>query len=753
MDNNRYPIHRTNLNLALAALVGAVSLPAQAQMMLEEVTVTAQKRIESVQDIPLTVAVVNGTTLKEFSINNATDLASYVPGLEMSPAPQGLSVPKIRGLGTGVGAENMEQSIGLFVDGVWAGKPRDLQAALFDVDRIEVIKGSQTSQLGKNTSLGAILVMSNRPDDETGGQVEGEYDFELGSTIFSGVGNLATDFGNYRLAVNLVEEEGYVDNQLAGGHGPDLEQNSVRLGGSWDVGDRLAIYANYTYDDRKVSGMAFEVSEDPNDWYTGVTGDTDVSLNEKNKTWTSYAADGKNDDKQETHRAVIEVNYELNDQLDFISLSGYNEYDNTRYYDADFSALEWLQQYKDSDFQQFSQEFRVSGTTLNDRLDFVVGTYYMQNRLNNYDETGFLTNPGYLDLPDPAPAGVVAAMGPASGYSSWKQDIETWSVFGNGSFQLADRWRLTLGLRYTDETQDLDNWENVTTQDETFFYLDLGDGNYLGPISQPGLPSSFLELVSPDFYSAKLSNSEDNIDGSVNLQYEFSDTGNVYASWAQGSKSGGFTTSAAPTNAALETEKAQTYELGMKSELLSGELRLNAALFYTKIDDFTSVTFVGDGFQASSIPVESQGFEFESMWVATQSLMVSLAATYADAEDTDTNLKPSGAPEWEASLMVNHNLALESGYEINSNAAVNYRDSLYTQADETYKAPSLTLVDLRVALTPPGGEWELALLARNVFNEQELAFGFALPIYGPEYASIGSLNAPRTVMVQAQYNF
>ena len=134
----------TNLQIPykVSPLVAAVALcssPSYGQM-LEEVIVTAQKRSESVQEIPLTVAVVTGETLEQFSINNATDLAQSVPGLEISPAPQGLSSPKIRGLGTGVGAENMEQSVGLFLDGVWTGKTRDLQSALFDVARVEVIK-------------------------------------------------------------------------------------------------------------------------------------------------------------------------------------------------------------------------------------------------------------------------------------------------------------------------------------------------------------------------------------------------------------------------------------------------------------------------------------------------------------------------------------------------------------------------------------------------------------------------------------
>ena len=744
---------RKRPGLAVAAVACCLAVPLRAQV-LEEVVVTAQKRVESLQDVPLTVTVVDGKTLQQFAINNVTDLANSVPGLAFEPAPQGLPIPNIRGLGTGTADENLEQSVGLFIDGVWTGKTRNLLSSLFDVDRIEVIKGAQTSQLGKNTSLGAILVNTMRPQDASDGYLEGEYDFEFESSILQGVGNLATEAGKYRLAVNLIDEKGYVENELAGGHDPHREQNSVRLSGLWDLGQWTTVFATYTYDELEVTGMAFQVSDDPNGWYQGVTGDSDTHLNAKSKTWNTYAGDGRDYDKQETNWAVVEVAHELTADTQLMSLSGYNSYDNKpRYYDADFSALQWLQQYKKSHFRQFSQEFRVTGTALGQALDYVAGAYYLANSFENYAQTDFLSNPGYLDLPDPVPDGLVAATGPASGYGSYHQDVDSWSVFGNGAYQLAENWRLTLGIRYTDETQKLKDWESVTTQDETNFYFDLGNGTYVGPIVPPEGPATFYEVISPDFYARKLSRSEDNVDGSVNLQYDFGDTGNAYVSWARGSKSGGFPTSATPDTEQIDTEQAETSEAGVKLNLLGGGLRVSAAAFFTRIDDFQSVVFVGDGFASESIPVESQGVEFDSMWAATDKLVLGLAVTYADAQRTDTNVTPSGSPEWAASFSAAYTLALGANYRLRSNAAVNYRDGMYTQTDETYRAPAITLVDLRVALAPRSENWELALMARNLFDEQELAFGFGLPVYGADYASIGSLNRPRTVAMQARYNF
>lgn len=753
MSRNRDLTKRT-LSTAVAAASMLLCTQSYGQGMLEEIIVTAQKRTESVQEIPLTVAVVTGDTLEQFSINNASDLARSVPGLEIEPAPQGLHAPRIRGLGTGVGAENVEQSVGLFIDGIYSGKPRDLQSAMFDVGRVEVIKGTQTSQLGKNTSLGAILIYSNRPEDENGGYAQAEYDFELGSTIFTGAGNLATDFGNYRLAVSLVDEEGYVENQRVGGDDPAREEYSVRLSGQWDIGSKVELYASYTYDDREVTGMSFEVSEDSQGWYEGLTGDTDTRLNNERKTWTNLANDGKDFDEQESHRAVIELAYDISDSLDFISLTGYSEYDNTRRFDSDFSTLDYADSFRDSDFDQFSQEFRFNGAAFNGLMDYVAGFYYMENHFKNYQGDSF-EQVAFLPLQSP----LYAASGPSSGAINYEQDIETWSVYANGALNLGERWRLTVGLRYTDETKDLENWSTEWFEDESSFYLGIDPENGIfAPLPPaalpPGTPPTFFQAASPPFDSTDRSHDEDNVDGSINLQYAFSDAGNVYASWARGSKGGGYSTSAGPDSEPFDTEEAETTELGFKSELLGGGLRLNAALFYTEIDNFQSVVWTGTTFDSAAIPVESKGMEFESMWAATDSLTLALSATYADAENTDTDESLQGAPEWSAALSVDHSLALGSDFELRTNAQVNYRGDIYTQTGETYEAPAITLVDLRVALAPVNSQWELAVMARNLFDEQKFAFGFAMPLVGDFFGvDTGSYNRPRTVAIQARYNF
>jgi iron complex outermembrane receptor protein len=160
---NQHLVHPGKI-LPIAILLNLYAGSAQAEYVaLEEVVVTAQKRVENVQEIPVTISVVTGDMLDNFSIRDANDLAASVPGLTIQHTPQNLSQVAIRGLGTGSGGESLDQSVGLFIDGIWAGRIREFQTALFDIERVEVIKGTQTTLLGKNTCLGAVSFVTRRP--------------------------------------------------------------------------------------------------------------------------------------------------------------------------------------------------------------------------------------------------------------------------------------------------------------------------------------------------------------------------------------------------------------------------------------------------------------------------------------------------------------------------------------------------------------------------------------------------------------
>jgi iron complex outermembrane recepter protein len=723
------PLHARFTAALLLAVSAGVS---QAQQpALEEVIVTAQKRVENIQDVPITINVVTGEMLDNFSIRDANDLADAVPGLVIQETPQNLSQITVRGLGTGAGGESLDQSIGLFIDGIWAGRIREFQAALFDVERIEVIKGSQTALLGKNTSLGAISIVSRRPGDELGGYVQGDYEFAYGSTYLNGALDIPTGLGNYRIAINNVNEEGYVDNHATGNEVPVREQSTIRTSALYDVTDDSELLLSYQYDDLSILGDTFQPDNDATGFLGRIDPDADIGIDRDKNSWTSYTASGDAEDDQDSQRAVVQYQHTLG-EYQFTSLTGWTWYDNKRFVDSDFLAVDYINTAYDSGNEQYSQEFRITSPA-GERIEYIAGLYFLDASLN-YS--------GITDLHFPPEPEYTLSSFPLDGANqlNYDQDTDVWSPFGQATVHINERWRTTLGLRYTDE-QKKAHWERLQTR--------------------AGVPGSefVADLLAPETPKTPLDRSEDNLDGSINVQYDIQDDMMGYASWARGSKSGGFTTEVAlPEDAEFDTEQADTAELGAKMTLADDAVQLNLSAFHTEIDNFQIVSFVGLGFLTQTVPAETQGLEFEGRWAATDQLTLGTSATYSDATEDDSGERLPYAPKVSA--------ALDAHYEHPWTAAnlqwridgmLNYRDEQYMQRGERSLDGPLTLFDLRIALASADDTWELALLGRNLLD-QTTSFGFDFPVFGgltiPEgEATIGSLNRPRTIALQARYTF
>ena len=273
------------------------------------------------------------------------------------------------------------------------------------------------------------------------------------------------------------------------------------------------------------------------------------------------------------------------------------------------------------------------------------------------------------------------------------------------------------------------------------------------------LADILANVLAPEVPPTDLARSEHNLDGSFSLQYDVNDVFIAYLSWANGSKSGGFTNDVAqPEEAEFDTEKAETTELGFKWRLAQGVGLFNAALFNTDIDDFQVVSFIGTGFLTSTVPARSRGVELETRWLLTPELVLGASATYADAEETDSGARLPYAPEWSASVDGAWTLPVpENALQWQLAGAINYRDQQYQQRGETSPDGALTLVDLRLSVAPYNGAWELALVGRNLLDESS-SFGFDFPFYGGQVVpagstTIGSVSRPRTLALQARYEF
>lgn len=729
-------------SLIFFLLASGLSLTAGAEVQqLEEVLVTSQKRVQNVQDIPVTINVLDGKMLTELNVRTTQDLANFVPGLVIQEAPHNLLNITIRGVGTQAGSETFDQSVGLFVDGVYAGRQREFQSALFDIQRVEVIKGGQASLLGKNTSLGALSLITTKPGDEFGGYLQADYEFEFGSYSAAGAVDIPVPGGAIRLALNHVLEEGYVKNHATGNDVPVREQTSGRITGVFNTGDNGLLTMAYEHDDLNIQGDTFQITKDE----AGIIGGdsvpifmgqpglepgAEVGLDFNKTAYTAYGDDGDASDDQETDRAYLKYEHSFGDYV-LTALSGWSQYDNERLIDSDFISGNYLNTSSDGDFEQFSQELRIASPT-SGRFEYIAGLFYLHSELDLVDGTDASLPFPPIGIPQPTnPPSILEIDGGSN--KEYEQDTDVYSVFGLGTWSFTERFRTTLGLRWTREDKDA-----------VFASVEARPGPAVG-------------IIRPLFPATDMDRMENNLDGSINFQFDLNDEAMIYASWARGTKSGGFSTEVnSPDESEYDTEEADTSEVGIKSVIAGGALSLNAAVFYTEIDDFQVAQFNGIGFEVDTIPAESQGLEFESMWMVSPSLMISASATYADATESDTGNQLNHSPEWSGALALHYQEQLfDSNLQLIVDGNVSYIDDRYAHRGETFPMDSITPVDLRVAVAALEDSWEVALVGRNLTDE-EVSFQFDYPFLGalaPGTTEVGGINRPRTIALQLIYNF
>jgi len=754
----------TNPRLVVATgLMGILPLTTAVAATLEEIVVTAQKRTESVQDVPLTVTAISGETLNDFGVDNLFKLADLVPGMVFSRAPDDGLALTLRGLGTPARTQSFDQSVALFLDGMFLGKGRMYSSAFFDVERVEVIKGTQSTLLGKNTSLGAVSITSQKPGDEFGGNLQVGTEFENGGwSADGGVDIPVTDNLAVRLAGHYLDVDGWVENTLTGEDVPADEETGIRATVLFTPSDDLDVTLSYQYSDSERKGNGFQYI-DNGGYFTpealAIYGE--AKLDDTKTAICPECPGGESYHDTEVDLAGMTINYDVG-KLTLTSVTSYasydlqffddfdfgNAFDETTYVIFDPGSVNLYSTYfeRNEDYDQFSQELRLASNT-GDTIEYMAGLFYFDSEWQS-SEAQYFSTPNF---PPVGPTGQIFN-GPFT--NNFDQDTETWSVFGQMTVHFSDRWRGTLGLRYTDEQKDV-KFQRLQGEPATVWN----------------------SVINPPFNDPDLEFDDDFVNGNLNVQFDASDDIMVYAAYGLGSKTGGYAESAEVGSgdpslgvddggARVKTEEAQTYELGAKTTLLDGSATLNVAIFYTEVDDFQETSFLvseaGAQFLTRNIDVESEGVEFDGVWQATDRLRLMAGATYADTTHTDDNTKLAQAPEWTGNVGAHFEMPISSGMRFSATGFVRYRDDMVSQINETFPSDSLTTVDLNLSLIDADDVWKISLMGTNLTDEIETDFS------GPPAAPIGALfgaptgdqgitaespGAMRTIWLQASYNF
>ncbi len=387
-------------------------------LQLEVVIVTTQKRQQSLQDVPITVNTLSGEFLKHYAIDDLFDAANLVPGMVFSRAPDdGLGLT-LRGLGTPARTQSFDQSVALFLDGMFIGKGRMYSSSLFDIQRIEVIKGTQSTLLGKNSSLGALSVITNKPGNELKGTITLDNEFETGGNTLDGAFDIpvSSDLA-VRIATHYVDEQGWVKNQLTAENVPADKNIGIRASSVYTPSDTLKVTFTYQYTDDERSGNGFQFV-DNGGYFTedalAIVGEATLDNTKAAICPECPGLESFHDTEVGSYNLVIEKNMERHQLTAISSFSSYdlefhddfdfgNAFDEVSYQIINPEIVDFYSTYfqRNEYYEQVSQELRMTSLFSED-IEYMFGVFYFDSQWNSNEQQYFST-PNFP--PDPAITG------------------------------------------------------------------------------------------------------------------------------------------------------------------------------------------------------------------------------------------------------------------------------------------------------------------------------------------------------------
>jgi len=752
--------------LLAAPLFGAAGLPPQTAFAqdenagLEEIIIKATKREASVHEIPLSVVIRFGTSIDRLGYTNLMDLASTVPNFL---AGQGVTNNFISIRGFGAGSDrSFEQSVGLFVDGVYAPRSAAYRTPLFDIERVAILRGPQAALFGLNSTAGAVSVVTNktRPGDALTLSFSGEIEAEFGSTQISAIaGGSPTPELGLRAAVEIANGgDGIYANDFTAADENSPDHQSLRLSSVWEPIDRLTVtssLAHTTLDMDGLRGEQFGPNARDGDGTLNFIRNQDASLVPTIVANDPWIDSGPGLEQQSTDLS-ISVEHLL-EKHTLTSVFGYADSEWSYLIDLDTTPNVLLDAGLYEAFDESSFEFRLNSLP-DRRLEYISGVYYQKWNLFN-------SQPNAANrVPFLAPLGLLDPGFPVDiEYTSAQFDLtsETSSVFGILNWNITDNVRIGAGARYNKERKSA-----MRTGISAFV-----DDNGALRAPNPANPND-ISVLSLDLIGFAGDRDDDHFLPELTVQWDVSDRSMLYARLAESAKSGGFAASTAVTMDTVEYDDEQVggMELGLKHVLSSGAAEFNVALFRTEYDDLQVNSFnpeTGSNLIENAAEVVSQGLEIEMRWRALRRINVGGSLSYLDAEYTDydrarcpASITPPGtmscdfsgrptpfAPKLGASLVVDTAYSVGNELTIRALLGLRYTDEYFTDAtlDPVGLQDAHSRIDASVSLHGQGNQWQVELIAKNVTDEIVLASS------QPFLGYIGYLQPPRMLTLKGTF--
>lgn len=680
------------LRYSAAATVLTLMAPL-ASAQLEEVIVTAQKRAERIQDVPMSVSALSGDAIEQKNMLSVTDLQTFVPGLRTPQADVSKTFISIRGVGNRKFDIGASGSVGVFIDEVYLPRFSGADIGLVDLERVEVLKGPQGTIFGRNTAAGAISIWARRPTAVQEGYLElgaGNQDSYLARGALSGALN---DKLSARLTLGQQQEGGFQTNTLTGAN-DDRSSTVGRLGLAYDASDTMAIFASVQHTNREQEALLQKSIA-----MTSGGGAIFPTLG------SPFLQATANDDFRKypiTHDGGVDADSllaSLRIEKDFgrvqlVATTGYQEGDAAITADFDANDADVGRTYFEEHYKNFSQEIRLAGDS------WLGGIYYYRDEAYSDYQFRWLN------------ASLPALFAPEVSDNS-PIDINTTSLaaFGEYTVSITPALAIIVGGRYS--TDEIDFTLAATT-------------------SAPGVPPT------PFDYSYSDTKRWQSFNPKLSLTYQFADDVLGYATYSEGYKAGGvqFTAAIEPVARQIfDPEELSSYEVGIKSELLNNTLRLNASAFYYDYKDLqvqrVDLTLSGGlpvAFTSNAAKSEIYGFEFDMNWAPLEDLQIGLSYAYLDAQYKDF-IAPGGedfsgnslpvSPDHTVMSSIDYRVSLDAGWSLSLGTDWIWLSEFNFDADNdpfTLEGNYL-LGNAQATLVSPGGHWTLSSFASNLTDE------------------------------------
>ena len=753
-------------SLVLQLLPAAAIAQEEAKGVFEEVLVTARKRTETAQRVPIPITALSQKQLQTRNMTEIRDIERLSPNTSIQYSSVNGTAAQIfmRGIGQTNWSSTQDPKIGMYVDGVYLSRPQGGLLDFMDIERVEVLRGPQGTLFGRNTTAGLIHIINNKPSQE----FEADVQFGIGNENHQSYGFMIntpiTNSLAARFALYDKETDGNIINSVTGKDRGN--ENSLSYRGSllWDQDDFSAQFTfdHFEADERAPLGTCrFTGADDPFAaqglpflaTIFGVYGDMKANCESTTK---DVSIDNTNNEsaKSDVDAYTLRLGYDF-DGVELTSITSLRKIDNfngswgwVMGNGPNVNFLEILNNKSENEI--FSQELRLTGST--DNLNWVVGAYlFKEESEESLDAPLFrgVTIPSPADWPffyAPNPAGgtvgdsVVGAQLYGSRYQAYDVVNKNKAVFAEATYTFNDRWDLTLGARYTEDDREF-------TRIQTLFGGDFDPAYFC-----PGMPTVELApgVVIPGSDRCFQDVSYDKITPRAIVNYQLNDDVMFYASYSVGYSSGGFNQDVRMR--AYEPEVSDNYEFGFKSEFFNSKLRVNASAF---INDYQNqqltVGRVVNG-QATADLINAQeaqikGLELEVLGQLTDALSIAISAGYiegdykkftVDDNAIETNSDTGEITEvivvrdlsdvefgnngdelsFDVSLL--HIMDLGNNGDITSSLGYSYKDDQYSTLRNTPSSfePSYWLLDSRVTWNLPNGKTHISLWGTNLTDEE-----------------------------------